>query len=154
MAIVWRDRVAYIESFSSLYGGHTSPLISGRGRECTGWMKFVLLTQVDGRLRVWKPRNTAFLQEHIVCTTAFGGAGVTVWGCFSLNFRIDRLVNGWQSKWGTTNGHRVWSRYFCPVKVPSRTYKSSLQFREKHPQTVTPAHCKHAAKPIDCQQAH
>ena len=26
-----------------------------------------------------------------------------------------------------------------PVKVPSRTYKSSLQFRERHPQTVTPA---------------
>jgi hypothetical protein len=35
--------------------------ISGRGRECTGWMKFVLLTPVDGRLRVWRPRNTAFL---------------------------------------------------------------------------------------------
>jgi hypothetical protein len=51
-------------------------------------MKFVLLTQVDGRLRVWRPRNTAFLQEHIVCTTAFGGAGVTVWGCFSLNYKL------------------------------------------------------------------
>ena len=38
-----------------------------------------------------------------------------------------------------TNGYRVWSRYLCPVKVPSRTYKSSLQFWEKHPQTVTPA---------------
>jgi hypothetical protein len=52
---------------------------------------------------------------------------------------IGRLVNRWQSKWGTTNEHRDWWRYFCPVKVPPRTYKSSLQFREKHPQTVTPA---------------
>jgi hypothetical protein len=24
-----------------------------------------------------------------VCTTAFGGAGVTVWGCFSLNCKLD-----------------------------------------------------------------
>jgi hypothetical protein len=60
-------------------------------------------------------------------------------GLTLASIRIGRLVNGWQSKWGTTNGHRVWSRFFCPVKVPSRTYKSILQFREKHPQTVTPA---------------
>jgi hypothetical protein len=51
--------------------------ISGHGRECTGRMKVAFLTPVNGRVRVWRPRNTAFLQEHIVCTTAFGGAGVT-----------------------------------------------------------------------------
>ena len=63
--------------------------ISGRGRECTDWMKVVLLTQVDGCVRVWRPRNTAFLEEHIVCTTAFG---VTVWGCLSLNCKLDLYV--------------------------------------------------------------
>ena len=62
-----------------------------------------------------------------------------LYGLTLASIRIGRLVNRWQSKWGTTNGHRVWSRYFCPVKVPSMTYKSSLQFRERHPQTVTPA---------------
>jgi hypothetical protein len=39
---------------------------------------------------------------------------------------------------GTTNERRIWSRYFCPLKVPSMTYKSILQIREKHPQTVKP----------------
>ena len=27
-----------------------------------------------------------------MCTTAFGGAGVTVWGCFSLNCKFDLYV--------------------------------------------------------------
>jgi hypothetical protein len=30
------------------------------------------------------------------------------------------------------------SRYFWPVRLPSRTYKSNLQSKEKQPQTVTP----------------
>ena len=38
-----------------------------------------LLNPVDGRVRVSRPRNTAFRQEHVVGTTAFGGGGVTVW---------------------------------------------------------------------------
>ena len=46
--------------------------------------------------------------------------------------------SGIQSKWGASNGHMIWSRYFCPVKVPSRTYKSSLHFRDMHPKTVIP----------------
>jgi hypothetical protein len=41
---------------------------------------------------VWRPRNATFQQEHIVGTTAFGGGGFTVWGCFSLNCKIDLYV--------------------------------------------------------------
>jgi hypothetical protein len=41
---------------------------------------------------VWRPKNTTFQQEHIVGTTAFGGGGITVWGWFSLNCRIDLYV--------------------------------------------------------------
>jgi hypothetical protein len=44
---------------------------------------------------VWRPRNTTFQQEHIVGTTAFGGGGFTVWGCFSLNCKIDLYVIDW-----------------------------------------------------------
>jgi hypothetical protein len=54
------------------------------------------------------------------------------------SIRIGRLANGWPSQWGTTNERKIWSRYFCPLKVPSMTYKSILQFKEKHPQTVKP----------------
>ena len=38
-----------------------------------------MLNPVDGRIRVWRQKNTAFLQEHIVDTTAFGGGGFPVW---------------------------------------------------------------------------
>ena len=51
-----------------------------------------LLNPVDGRVRAWRPINTAFQQEHIVGTTAFGGGGVTVWGSFSLTCKIDLYV--------------------------------------------------------------
>jgi hypothetical protein len=39
-------------------------------------------------------------------------------------------------KWGTTCGASTLSRYFWPVRLPSRT--SNLQSKEKQPQTVTP----------------
>jgi hypothetical protein len=38
----------------------------------------------------------------------------------------------------TTRGASTLSRYFWPVRLPSRTYKSNLQSKEKQPQTVTP----------------
>ena len=40
-------------------------------------------------------RDTTFQQEHIVGPTAFGGDGVTFWGCFSLSCRIDLYVLDW-----------------------------------------------------------
>jgi hypothetical protein len=45
----------------------------------------------------------------------------------------------WFSKWGTTRGASTLSRCFWPVRLPSRTYKSNLQSKEKQPQTVTPS---------------
>jgi hypothetical protein len=48
-----------------------------------------LLNPVDGRVHVWRPRNTTFQQGHILGTTAFGGGGFTVWACFCLNCEID-----------------------------------------------------------------
>jgi hypothetical protein len=47
-------------------------------------------------------------------------------------------ANAWLSKWGTTRGASTLSRYFWPVRLPSRTYKSNLQSKEKQSQTVTP----------------
>lgn len=48
-----------------------------------------LLKPVDGRMRVWRQRNTAFDPAHVLGTTAFGGGGVTVWGCFSYDCKLD-----------------------------------------------------------------
>jgi transposase len=75
--------------------------------------KLFLLTPVDGSVRVWRPRNTAFLLEHIVCITAFGGAGVTVWGCFSLNCKLDLYVLD-----GTLTGQKYRDQTLCPLVVP------------------------------------
>jgi transposase len=86
--------------------------MSGRGRECTGRMK-VALIPVDGRVRVWRQRNTAFQQEHIVGTTAFGGGGVTVWGCFSLTCKIDLYVLD-----GTLTGQKYRDEILRPLVVP------------------------------------
>ena len=51
-----------------------------------------LLRPVDGRMRVWRERNTAYNQRNIFPTHAFGAGGVTVWGCFSLSCKLDMHV--------------------------------------------------------------
>ena len=86
--------------------------MSGRGRECTGRMK-VALIPVDGRVRVWRQRNTAFQQEHIVGTTAFGSGGNTVWGCFSLSCKLDLYVID-----RTLTGQQYRDQILCPLIVP------------------------------------
>jgi hypothetical protein len=37
-------------------------------------------------------RNTSFQDNHILGTTAFGGGGVTVWGCFSFDCKLDLYI--------------------------------------------------------------
>jgi hypothetical protein len=51
-----------------------------------------LLCPTDGRARVWHQRNTSFQDNHILGTTAFGGGGVTIWGCFSFDCKLDLYV--------------------------------------------------------------
>ena len=48
-----------------------------------------LLRPTDGRARVWRQRNTSFQDNHILGTIDFGGGGVTVWGCFSFDCKLD-----------------------------------------------------------------
>ena len=72
-----------------------------------------LLNPVDGRVRVWGPRNTALQQNHILGTTAFGGGGVTVWGCFSLNCKLDIFVLD-----GTLTGQKYLDQILRPLVVP------------------------------------
>jgi hypothetical protein len=54
------------------------------------------------------------------------------------SMNIGLSANAWLSKWGTTRGANTLSRYFWTVRLPSRTYNSNLQSKEKQPQTVTP----------------
>ena len=47
-----------------------------------------------------------------MCTTAFGGAGVTVWGCFSLNCKLDLYVLD-----GTLTGQKYSDQILHPLVV-------------------------------------
>jgi hypothetical protein len=41
---------------------------------------------------MWCQRNTSFQDNHMLGTTAFGGGGVTVSGCFSFDCKLDLYV--------------------------------------------------------------
>lgn len=60
-----------------------------------------LLKPVDGRMRVWRERNTALNSNNVHGTTAYGGGGVTVWGCFSNDCKLPLQVID-----GTLNGQK------------------------------------------------
>ena len=62
-----------------------------------------LLNPVEGCVRVWR-------QEHIMGTTAFGGGGVIVYGCFSLNCKVDFD--------GTLTGQKYRDEILRPLVVP------------------------------------
>lgn len=71
-----------------------------------------LLKPIDGRVRVWRQRGTAYNQEHVLGTTAFGGGGVTVWGCFSLNCKLELYVLN-----GTLTGQKYLDQILRPLIV-------------------------------------
>jgi hypothetical protein len=52
--------------------------------------------------------------EHNVGTTAFGGGGFTVWGCFSLNCKFDLYVID-----GTLRGLKYRDQILRSLVVPS-----------------------------------
>ena len=72
-----------------------------------------LLRPTDGRARVWRQRNTSFQDNHILDTTAFGGGGggVTVWGCFSIDCKLDVLD-------GNLTGQKYHDNVLAPRVVP------------------------------------
>ena len=72
-----------------------------------------LLRPTDGRARVWRQRNTSFQDSHSLATTAFGGAGVTVWGCFSFYCKLDLYILD-----GNLTGHKYRDNVLAPRVVP------------------------------------
>jgi hypothetical protein len=54
------------------------------------------------------------------------------------SMNIGLSANAWLSKWGTTRGASTLSRYFCPVRLPSRTYKSNLVKGKTTPDSYIP----------------
>jgi hypothetical protein len=61
---------------------------------------------------VWQPKNTAYREQYILGTTAFGGGGVTVWGCFSF-CKMDLYVLN-----GTMTGQKYRDNIIRDIVVP------------------------------------
>ena len=72
-----------------------------------------LLRPTDGRARVWRQRNTSFHDNHILGTTAFGGGGLTVWGCFSFYWKLELYV-----LYGNLTGQKYRDNVLAPRVVP------------------------------------
>jgi hypothetical protein len=72
-----------------------------------------LLRPTVGRARVWRQRNTSFQDNHILGTTAFAGGGVTVWGCFSFDCKLDLYVLD-----GNLTGQKYRDNVLAPRVVP------------------------------------
>lgn len=72
-----------------------------------------LLRHIDGRMRVWRQRGTAYNQNNILGTTAFGGGGVTVWGGFSYDCKLNLYVVD-----GTMTGQKYRNDVINAIIVP------------------------------------
>ena len=76
-------------------------------------MSQFLLRPVDGRMRVWRQINTAYNENNIFPTSAFGSGDVTVWDCFSLRCKLDLYVLN-----GTMNGQMYRDSVLRDIVVP------------------------------------
>ena len=69
------------------------------------------------------------------------------------SMNIGLSANAWLSKWGTTRGASTLSRYFWPVRLPSRTYKSNLQLtRKNNPRQLHPHPQKQLCPKCGCPE--
>jgi transposase len=80
------------------------------------------LRPTDGRARVWRKRNTSFQDNHILGTTALGDGGVTVWGCFSFDCKLDLYVLD-----GNLTGQKYRDNVLAPRVVPISTIMRWLE---------------------------
>ena len=72
-----------------------------------------MLRPTEGRAKTWRQRNTSFQDNHILGTTAFWGVGVTVWGCFSFDCKLELYVLD-----GNLTVQKYRDNVFAPRVVP------------------------------------
>ena len=54
--------------------------------------ELVLLHVIDGRMRVWRHKNTAYTPRNIQPTVPYGGGSVMVWECISHDCKLDLVT--------------------------------------------------------------
>lgn len=73
----------------------------------------MLLHAVDGRIRVWRQRNTRFAPRHVQPTYQGGGGSVMIWGCVSFRCKLDLVTIP-----GTLTGEKYRDNILQPVVIP------------------------------------
>jgi hypothetical protein len=73
--------------------------LARRGWNLSTWHKMhgsdesrFLLHVTDGRMRVWRHKNTAYTRRNIQPTVPYGGCSVMVWWCISHDCRLDLVT--------------------------------------------------------------
>jgi hypothetical protein len=73
--------------------------LARRGWNLRTWRKIhwsdqnrFLLHVTDGRMRVWRHKNTAYTPRNIQPTVPQGGGSVMVWGCISHDCKLDLVT--------------------------------------------------------------
>ena len=72
-----------------------------------------LLHVTDGRMRVWRHKNTTYTPRNIQHTVPYGGGSVMVWGCISHDCKLDLVTIQ-----GNITGDQYIRDVLQPVVVP------------------------------------
>jgi len=72
-----------------------------------------LVYVTDGRVRVWRHKNTAYAPKNIQPTVPFGGGSIMVWGCFSHDCKLDLITVR-----GNLNGERYAEEILNTTVIP------------------------------------
>jgi transposase len=92
-----------------------------------------LLHVTDGRMRVWRHKNTAYTPRNIQPTVPYGGGSVMVWGCISHDCKLDLITIQ-----GNLSGDQYIRDVLQPVVVPHF---------DNHPLATRPVYMNDNARP-------
>ena len=99
---------------------------------CSDESRF-LLHLTDGRMRVWRHKNTAYTPRNIQPTVPYGGGSVMVWGCISHDYKLDLVTIQ-----GNLTGDQYIRDVLQPVVVPHF---------DNHPLSTRPVYMDDNARP-------
>jgi transposase len=114
--------------------------LARRGWNLRTWRKIhwsdesrFLLHVTDGRMRVWRHKNTAYTPRNIQPTVPYGGGSVMVWGCISHDCKLDLVTIQ-----GNLTGDQYIRDVLQPVVVPHF---------DNHPLATRPVYMDDNARP-------
>ena len=114
--------------------------LARRGWNLRTWCKIhwsdesrFLLHVTDGRMRVWRRKNTAYTPRNIQPTVPYGEGSVMVWGCISHDCKLDLVTIQ-----GNLTGDQYIRDVLQPVVVPHF---------DNHPLATRPVYMDDNARP-------